>query len=361
MSECSDPTMYYRTLGNTGMVASVLSFGFWATFGVKAGLLDREGIETAKKIMTTARKGGICLWDNAEVYGNPKGEAERIFGQAYSELREDDPELWRRSDNLITTKLFWGGDGKNEVGLSRKHIMEGMEASLKRLKLEYVDIVFCHRPDSNTPTATVVRAMNDLVRNKKAMAWGTSEWSAQQITEAYWIARQEGLEPPTIEQPQYHMFHRERFEKEYFPMYKAPYNMATTIWSPLASGLLTGKYNEGIPEGSRVSQKGYEWLQSILSEWKESGKLDKVKTLAQYAKDNLDCTMSQLALAWCVKNKNVSTVLLGATKVEQIEDNLKCIQIAEKLTDKHMEEIEEILGNKPETYWVCICERMTVL
>lgn len=333
------------------MVSSVLGLGFWATFGVKVGLLDKEGIETAKKIMTIARKGGVNLFDNAEVYGNPKGEAERIFGEAYSDLLAEDPELWRRSDVLITTKLFWGGDGKNENGLSRKHIMEGMEASLKRLKLDYVDLVFCHRPDSATATEMVVRAMSDLVRNGKAMAWGTSEWSAQQITEAYWIARELGLEPPTIEQPQYHMFHRERFEKEYFPMFKQPYNMATTIWSPLASGLLTGKYNDGIPEGSRVSQKGYEWLQSILEEWKESGKLDRVKALSDYAKKNLDCSTSQLAIAWCIKNKNVSTVLLGATKVEQIEDNLKSIQVAEKLTDKNMEEIDEILGNKPDTYW----------
>lgn len=343
--------MYYRTLGNTGLVTSVLGFGFWATFGVKAGLLEKEGMEQAKSIMTAARKGGVNLFDNAETYGNPKGEAERIFGQAYKELQVEDPELWRRSDVLITTKIFWGGDGLNERGLSRKHAVEGLTAALERLQLDYVDIVFCHRPDSLTPTASVVRAFSDLVRSGKAMSWGTSEWSAQQITEAFWIARTEGLEPPQMEQPQYHMFHRERFEKEYFPMYKHPYNIGTTIWSPLASGLLTGKYNDGIPEGSRLAQSGYGWLAGQLDQWKESGKLDKVKKLTDYAKEKLDCTMGQLALAWCVKNPNVSTVLLGATKVEQIEDNLKSIQVAEKLTDKHMEEINEILGNKPDTFW----------
>lgn len=343
--------MYYRTIGNTGMVSSIFGFGFWATFGVKSGLLEKEGIASAKKILSVARQGGINLFDNAEAYGNPNGEAERIFGQAYKELKEEDPTLWRRSDVLITTKIFWGGSGHNEKGLSRKHIVEGLDASLQRLQLDYVDLVFCHRPDSLTSTEMVVRAMTDIVKSGKAMAWGTSEWSAQKITEAYWIATHLGLEPPQMEQPQYHMFHRERFEKEYYPLYQAPYNMGTTTWSPLASGLLTGKYNDGIPAESRVAQTGYEWLQSLLQEWKDSGKLDKVQRLSEYAKETLDCSMSQLALAWCVKNTNVSCLLLGATKVEQIEDNLKAIAVAEKLTDKHMEEIEAILESKPESYW----------
>lgn len=331
----------------------MFGFGFWATFGVKMGLLDREGIQTAKDILTVARKGGINLFDNAEAYGNPNGEAERIFGQAFAELQKEDADLWRRSDVIITTKLFWGGTGQNERGLSRKHIMEGMEKSLKRLQLDYVDLIYCHRPDSLTPTETVVRAMTEVVRSGKAMAWGTSEWSAQQITEAFWIARMEGLEPPQVEQPHYHMFHRERFEKEYFPLYRAPYNIGTTTWSPLASGLLTGKYNDGtIPEGSRASQKGYGWLEGVVQQWKKEGKLDKVKELTEYAsKNGLDCSMAQLALAWCIKNRNATCVLLGATKVEQIEDNLKAIPIAAKLTDKHMEELDKILDNKPESYY----------
>ena len=343
--------MYYRTIGDTGMVTSVFGFGFWATFGVKVGLLDQEGINAAKDILRVARQGGINLFDNAEAYGNPTGEAERIFGQAYKELKEEDPKLWRRSDVLITTKLFWGGSGHNERGLSRKHVMEGMDASLKRLQLDYVDIVYCHRPDSVTSTENVVRSMTNLVRSGKAMAWGTSEWSAQQITEAYWIARQEGLEPPQVEQPQYNMFHRDRVEKEYFPLYNKPYSIGTTIWSPLASGFLTGKYNDGIPDDSRAAQKGYEWLLPMLEEWKESGKLDKVKQLSEYCQDKLDCTVAQLALAWCAKNTNVSCVLLGATKVEQIQDNLKAIQVAEKLTVEHMDEIDKILGNKPDSFW----------
>jgi voltage-dependent potassium channel beta subunit len=347
----SSPSMYYRPLGNTGMVTSVLGFGFWATFGVKAGLLDKEGIETAKNILSAARKGGINFFDNAEAYGTPEGEAERIFGQAYAELHQEDPKLWRRSDVLITTKLFWGGSGHNERGLGRKHIMEGMDASLKRMQLDYVDLIYCHRPDSLTSTENVVRSMTDIIRSGKAMAWGTSEWSAQQITEAVWVAKQGGLEPPQIEQPQYNMFHRERLEKEYCPLFKQPYNIGTTIWSPLASGFLTGKYNDGIPADSRAAQKGYEWLKSLIEGWKDSGKLDKVKKLSEYAENKLECTVSQLALAWCAKNPNVSCVLLGATNVGQIEDNLKAIQVAEKLTDERMKEIEEILDNKPDSFW----------
>ena len=349
-NEACEP-MYYRTLGNTGLVSSVLGFGFWATFGVKDGLKENEGIEQAKAIMTVARKGGVNLFDHAEAYGNPNGEAERIFGEAYQQLLKEDPELWRRSDLLITTKIFFGGNGYNEKGLSRKHAIEGINACLKRLQMDYVDIVFCHRPDADTPTETVVRAFTDIVRSGKAMSWGTSEWSAQQITEAFWIARQEGLEPPQLEQPQYHMFHRERFEKEYYPMFKSPYNIGTTIWSPLASGFLTGKYNDGVPENSRLTQEGYGWLANLLDQWKNSGKLDKVRELTKYAEENLGCSMAQLALAWCIKNPNVSTVLLGATKVEQIEDNLKAIPIAHKMTDKHMADIDSILGNKPDTYW----------
>jgi voltage-dependent potassium channel beta subunit len=311
--------------------------------------LEREGIDNAKKILTIARDGGINLFDNAETYGNPMGEAERIFGQAYKELSEEDADKWRRTDVLITTKIFWGGTGLNERGLSRKHIMEGMEASLKRLQLEYVDLVFCHRPDSLTPTETVVRAMTDVVRSGKAMAWGTSEWPAQKITEAYWIAKMEGLEPPQFEQPQYNLFHRDRVEKEFSPMYERPYNIGLTTWSPLASGLLTGKYNDtsNIPEDSRAKQQGYTWLEGIIEQWEKEGKLEKVKELTEYANTKLDCTMADLALAWCVKNPHVSCVLLGATKTHQIEANLKALEVVEKLTDEHLEALEKILDNKP--------------
>lgn len=260
--------------------------------------------------------------------------------------------MWRRSEVLITTKLFWGGDGLNEQGLSRKHIFEGMNNSLKRLQLDYVDLIYCHRPDSLTPTETIVRAMTALVRQNKAMAWGTSEWSAQQITEAYWIAKTQGLEPPQVEQPQYHMFERERVEKEYYPMYRSPYTIGLTTWSPLASGLLTGKYNDGkVPEGSRAKQDGYSWLEMIIQQWEKEGKFAKVTELTNYAKEHFDCTMAELALAWCAKNPNVSCVLLGATKEHQIESNLKAIGVLEKLTDEHMEAIEKILGSKPASFW----------
>jgi voltage-dependent potassium channel beta subunit len=249
--------------------------------------------------------------------------------------------------------LFWGGSGMNERGLSRKHIVEGMDASLKRLQLEYVDLVFCHRPDSLTPTDTVVRAMTDLIRSGKAMSWGTSEWPAQKITEAYWIAKMEGLEPPQFEQPEYHLFCRDRVEKEFSPMYERPYNMGLTTWSPLASGLLTGKYNDvsNIPPDSRAKQQGYSWLEGVIQQWKEEGKLDKVQELTEYAKTKLDCSMADLALAWCVKNPNVSCVLLGATKPHQIEDNLKALDVVAKLTKEHMTALESILGNQPDNIY----------
>ena len=216
--------MYYRMMGSTGLQVSVLSYGFWATYGVKESLSGEAGVERAKELLRIAREAGVNCFDHAEAYGTPTGEAERIFGIALSELVEEDPILWRRSDLVITTKIFWGGSGVNERGLSRKHIMEGMDSSLERLGLDYVDMVFCHRPDPHTPTATVVRAMTDIVRSGASTSWGTSEWSAQQITEAFWIARTEGLEPPSYEQPQYNMLHRFRFESEYFPLFRPPYS-----------------------------------------------------------------------------------------------------------------------------------------
>lgn len=342
--------MYYRMMGSTGIQVSVLSYGFWATYGVKSDLSGDRGIETAKELLKIARGAGVNCFDHAEAYGTPAGEAERIFGLALSELVEEDPELWRRSDLVITTKIFWGGAGVNERGLSRKHIMEGMDASLDRLGLDYVDMVFCHRPDPHTPTSTVVRAMTDIVRSGASTAWGTSEWSAQQITEAFWIARSEGLEPPSFEQPQYNMLHRDRFEREYFPLYRSPYSIGTTIWSPLRSGFLTGKYNDGIPKGSRATVEIYSWLKEELEDRRERGEVDIVRELTAYAENELDCSMAQLALAWCLKNKNVSTILLGATNSKQLEENLGCIDVALKLNDSHMESIDKILGNKPEAW-----------
>lgn len=342
--------MYYRMLGNTGLQVSVLSYGFWATFGAKDDLNDQQGIDVAKSCLRVARDAGINLFDNAEVYGNPYGEAERIMGCALKQLREEDPTKWRRSDLIITTKIFWGGLGVNEKGLSRKHVVEGLRASLARLQMDYVDLVFCHRPDNLTPTETVVRAMTDVIRTGKATAWGTSEWSAQQITEAVWIAKSNGLEPPQFEQPQYHMFHRERLESEYFPLFQQPYNIGTTIWSPLASGLLTGKYNDSIPTGSRADTKGYSWLQDRLRKWHKEGKIDKVRALAAFASDRFNCSVGQLAIAWCLKKEFVSTVLLGATKPDQLLENIASLQIAQRMTAADVLAINEILNNTPTPY-----------
>ena len=343
--------MYYRMLGSTGLQVSVLSFGFWATFGVKESLTSEQGVIVAMECLSLARENGINLFDNAETYGNPIGEAEKIMGEAMTRLQKEEPESWRRSEILVSTKLFWGGVGVNERGLSRKHIHEGIEASLKRLQLDYVDLLFCHRPDPLTPTETVVRSMTEIVRSGLATAWGTSEWSAQQFTEAYWIATMKGLEPPQFEQPQYNMLKRDRVETEYHPLYNHPYDMGTTIWSPLASGILTGKYNNGIPKGSRLMQNGYEFLVEKLKKIKDDGSIEKIRNLDDYANSKFGCNLTKLALAWCVKNKNVSTVLLGITNSEQLLENLDSIHLVEKLTNKHMEEINNILENKPEPYF----------
>ena len=342
--------MRYRMMGNTGIQVSVLSYGFWATYGVKEDMKGGEGVERAKDMLRVARQGGINCFDHAEAYGIPNGEAERIFGLALSDLQEEDPGLWRRSELVITTKVFWGGSGVNESGLSRKHVLEGLSSSLDRLGLDYVDMVFCHRPDPFTPTETVVQAMTSAVRSGMATCWGTSEWSAQQITEAFWIARSMGLEPPQFEQPQYNMLHRERFENEYFPIFNAPYNIGTTIWSPLSSGLLTGKYNDGVPDGSRATVEMYGWMREKLEQAREDGHMDRVRKLADYAEAEFGCTVAQLALAWCLKNQNVSTILLGATKEDQLKENLGCISVALSIEDRHMEAIEEILGNKPDDW-----------
>jgi voltage-dependent potassium channel beta subunit len=337
-----------RMMGNTGMQVSVLAFGFWATFGAKDGLKDKEGIETAKNCLRVARASGINLFDNAEVYGN--GDAEMIMGEAIKQLREEDPTNWRRSDIIVTTKIFWGGAGDNEKGLSAKHIKEGMAKSLKRLQEDYVDMVFCHRPDPFTPTETVVRAMTDIIRSGKAMTWGTSMWSGVQITEAHWIAKMQGLEPPQYEQPQYHMFERNKVEVEYHPLYQAPYHLGLTTWSPLASGLLTGKYSGGnVPDGSRLASPDYAFLRPLLEKWQKDGTLEKVDKLAEYAQ-GLGYTVGQLALAWSIRNANVTTTILGATKPEQLQENLVALNLAKLMTSEHDEAVEKILDNAPEAY-----------
>ncbi|RMF48895.1 MAG: voltage-dependent potassium channel subunit beta [Anaerolineae bacterium] len=323
--------MEYRYLGKSGLQVSALSYGAWVTFGTQMG------VEEAQACMEAAYNAGVNFFDNAEAYA--AGEAERIMGEVLKRTN------WKRSDLVISTKIFWGGQGPNDRGLSRKHLIEGTEAALARLQLDYVDLIFCHRPDLHTPIEETVRAMTYLINQGKAFYWGTSEWSAQQIMEAHLIARREHLIPPTMEQPQYNMFHRERVEKEYAPLYKGV-GLGTTIWSPLASGLLTGKYLEGTPEGSRITLKGYEWLKERFESEEAKAQLEKVRQLMPIA-DEVGCSLPQLALAWCLKNPNVSTVITGASKVWQVEENMKALDYVDKLTPEVMERIEGILQNKP--------------
>jgi voltage-dependent potassium channel beta subunit len=325
--------MKYRYLGNSGLKVSELSFGSWVTFG------SQVDVDKAVSLMKIAYEAGVNFFDNAEVYSS--GQAEEIMGKAIKKAG------WKQKDLVLSTKIFWGGDGPNELGLSRKHIIEGMDGSLKRMGLEYVDLVFAHRPDIHTPIEETVRAFDHLINQGKAFYWGTSEWSAQQIMEAYGVARREHLIPPLMEQPQYNMFHRERVEVEYQRLY-TEIGLGTTIWSPLASGLLTGKYNDGIPEDSRASLEGYEWLRKRFSDKEAQEQIQKVIKLSKVAKE-LSCTTAQLALAWCLLNPHVSTVITGASKASQVEENMKALEIVDQLTADVVETIEGILDNKPES------------
>ncbi|MEO7913156.1 MAG: aldo/keto reductase, partial [Roseiflexaceae bacterium] len=265
------------------------------------------------------------------------GNAEIVMGNVIKQLG------WRRESIVVSTKIFWGGDGPNDTGLSHKHIIEGTNNALRRLQLDYVDLIFCHRPDPNTPIEETVRAMDIVIKQGKAFYWGTSEWSAAEIMRADAVARQYNLTPPSMEQPQYNMFTRDRFEKEFAPLY-SELGYGTTIWSPLASGLLTGKYNDGIPAGSRAAMEGYSWLkESVIT----PERVAKVKQLQPIA-DDLGCTLAQLGLAWCLTNPNVSTVITGASRAEQVTENMKALDIAPKLTPEILEQIEGVLGNKPE-------------
>ena len=323
--------MEYRFLGKSGLQVSALSFGAWVTFG------QQVGEDAAYESMEAAYQAGVNFFDNAEVYAN--GKAETVMGNVIRKAG------WKRSDLVISTKIFWGGDGPNDTGLSRKHIVEGVRASLARLQMDYVDLIFCHRPDIYTPIEETVRAMNFIIDQGLAFYWGTSEWSAEQIMQAYGIARREHLIPPLMEQPQYNMMHRERVEKEYARLYEE-IGLGTTIWSPLSSGLLTGKYNDGIPEGTRVSLSGYEWLRERFEDEETQKQIAQVRELTKVA-GKLGCTMAQLAIAWCLKNPNVSTVITGASRPAQVVENMKSLEYVDKLDEGVMKEIEEILKNKP--------------
>ncbi|GAB4376397.1 MAG: aldo/keto reductase [Salibacteraceae bacterium] len=320
--------MEYRNLGKAGVKVSELSLGSWVTFG------NQIDMDTAKKIMHLAYDRGINFFDNAEVYA--KGKSEEVMGEIISKAG------WSRDTFLVSSKVFWGGEGPNQRGLSRKHVTEACHAALKRLRVDYLDFYFCHRPDKQTPVEETVWAMHNLITQGKVLYWGTSEWSAQEIQEAIMVARQHHLIEPSMEQPQYNMFVRKRFEVEYYKLFR-DYGYGSTIWSPLASGILTGKYNNGIPSGARLEREELNWIKEKLLTEENIDKVKKLSTLA----GELGISTATLALAWCLKNPNVSTVITGATKTSQLEENLGAVAAKELITPDVTERIEEILDNKP--------------
>lgn len=320
--------MDYRRLGRAGLKVSALSLGSWVTFGGQVGDAPTEAC------MRAAYDAGVNFFDGAEVYA--KGQAELAMGRVLKKTG------WRREGLVLSTKLFWGGDGPNDQGLSHKHLLEGFHAALRRWQVDYLDLCFCHRPDPNTPIEETVRAFDVLIRQGKLFYWGTSEWSAHDIATAFKVARELNLTPPTMDQPQYNMLVRERFEKEYAPLFRE-YGYGTTTWSPLASGVLSGKYAGGIPPDSRLSMPTYEWLrESVL----KPANVEKAKGLAAIARD-LGCSQAQLAIAWCLKNPNVSTVITGATRPDQVVENMKALEVVSKLTDEVMGRVEAVLANRP--------------
>jgi voltage-dependent potassium channel beta subunit len=319
----------YRRLGKSGLQVSELSFGAWVTFA------QQISNDTAEELMTVAYDAGVNFFDNAEAYAD--GQAEVVMGAILKKIG------WLRDTFLVSSKVFWGGDRPNQEGLNRKHVFESCHAALRRLQVEYLDLYFCHRPDPNTPIEETVRAMTDLIHQGKVLYWGTSEWSALEITRAHEIAREFLLVPPTMEQPQYNMFHREKVEREFAPLYQK-IGLGTTVWSPLASGLLTGKYNDGDPGDTRISLPMYSWLRDQFQSQEARRRLDKVKQLAVVAND-LAITLPQLALAWCLKNPHVSTVITGASKTKQVRENMRAGELVGRLTDNVMAGIEKILAS----------------
>jgi len=324
--------MEYRRLGKSGLQLSILSFGSWVSF--QKQIPDKM----ADELMGIAYDNGINFFDNSEAYAG--GESETMMGRVLK------IKNWDRTSFTVSSKVFFGLYGKdnkpNQKGLSRKHVMEACEAALKRLQVDYLDLYFCHRADKTTPIAETVWAMNTLIQQGKILYWGTSEWSGVEIMEAHRIAQEYKLIGPTMEQPQYNLFERYKVEKEFLPIYDFV-GLGTTIWSPLASGVLTGKYNNGIPEKSRLSLPEMAWLKDkVMTE----DKLKKVKELTEIAKE-LGTSMASLSIAWCIKNPHVTTAILGATKKEQLTDNLKAIEVIEKLTPEVLEKIEGIMQTKP--------------
>ena len=317
--------MEYRHLGKAGIRVSELSFVSWVTFHHQAD------VKAAVEMMSAAYDAGVNFFDNAEVYAG--GKSEEVMGAALKQLG------WRRSSYLVSTKFYWGiEEGVNEKNtLNRKRLIEGINGSLQRLQLDYVDLIYCHRPDKTTPIEETVWAMHNIIEWGKALYWGTSEWDAAEIVAAIEIAERHHLHKPVTEQPVYNLFERHRFAGEYERVYKN-YGYGTTTWSPLASGLLTGKYSQGIPAGSRGALEGYDWLHKHLT---DQEKLTKVQALGAIAKE-LDCKLSQLALAWCLKNPFVSTVITGASRMEQVHENMQASEIVPKLTPEILERIDAI-------------------
>ena len=324
--------MEYRYMGKSGLQLSVLSFGSWVSF--------HKQIEdnTADELMGIAYDQGVNFFDNAEVYA--LGESEKMMGRVLKKKN------WDRTSYIVSSKAFWGWRGKenkpNQTGLSRKHLVEACHEALQRLQLEYLDLYFCHRPDKNVPIEEVVWTMNHLIQQGKILYWGTSEWSGVEIMEAHRAAHQYGLIGPVVEQPQYNLFERNKIENEFLMVFKTV-GMGTTIWSPLASGLLSGKYNDGIPEGSRFGLTGFDWLKD---RWMKDEMLNKVRSLADLAKE-LGISMAELSIAWCIKNPNVTTAILGATRKEQLLENLKALDAMNKLGDEVMARIDSIVETKP--------------
>ena len=324
--------MEYRRMGKSGLQLSVLSFGSWISF--------HKQIDDTKadELMGIAYDQGINFFDNAEVYA--LGESEKMMGRVLKN------KAWDRTSYTISSKVFWGWRGKqnkpNQSGLSRKHVMEACHEALQRLQLDYLDLYLCHRPDKGVPIEEVVWTMHNLIQQGKILYWGTSEWSGVEIMEAHRVAAQLGLIGPTVEQPQYHLLERNKMENEYLMIFKTV-GMGTTIWSPLAAGLLSGKYNDGIPEGSRFAMTGFEWLKD---RWVQERFVEKAKQLHTLSQE-LGVTMAQLSIGWCIKNPNVTTAILGATRKEQLLENLGALDASAKLSPDIMQRIDDIVQTKP--------------
>ena len=309
--------MRYRRMGASGLKLSVFSIGSWTTYGRSVG------DDTARRCLLTAFEAGVNFFDNAEAYG--AGQAEEVVGRVLSELR--------REELVISSKVFWGGEGPNDRGLSRKHVTEACHAALRRLRTDYLDLYFCHRPDPDTPIVETVRAMSTLIQQGKVLYWGTSEWSAAQVEEAFRVAERHHLEPPSVEQPQYNVLHRERVEGEYRALCERQ-GLGLTTWSPLASGVLTGKYDAGIPRDSRLGRDDLSWLREALLTEERVAQVRELSTISE----ELGCTRAQLALAWCAAHPHVSSVITGASRPEQVTENLKALVV--------LEQLDEVLVNR---------------